>query len=79
MDCAATECRVSSIDAALGDYLVSAALVEAALEITVAFLLQAAMTLVVEPMPGTGTVTALLLWTSAYARRRTAAATAASV
>jgi len=55
-----------------------AALLEATFGIAAAFVLPPATALVVEPMLGIGTVTALLAWTMAYARRRRSAAAAAS-
>jgi hypothetical protein len=52
----------------------SAALVEATLGITTAFLMPPGIALVVEPMLGIGTIAVLLTWTTAYARRRASAA-----
>ncbi len=48
-----------------------AAIVEAALGIAAAFLLKPQLALVVEPVMGLGTVALLLIWTAAFARRRT--------
>ena len=55
-----------------------ACLGEALCGIAAAFLLPPATALVVEPMLGVGTISALLAWTFAFARRRQAAASAAS-
>jgi hypothetical protein len=53
-----------------------ALLVEAPLGIAAAFLLPPTTAMVVEPMLGVGTISALLAWTFAFARRRQAAAAA---
>jgi hypothetical protein len=47
---------------------------EAALGITAALLLPPSLALVVEPVLGIGTISGLLVWTAAFARRRSAAA-----
>jgi hypothetical protein len=49
-------------------------LVEAPLGIAAAFLLPPTTAMVIEPMLGVGTISALLAWTFAFARRRQAAA-----
>jgi hypothetical protein len=53
-------------------------LLEAAVGITVAFLLPPSTALVIEPVLGIGTIAGLLAWTVAYARRRSAAAAEAA-
>jgi hypothetical protein len=55
----------------------TACLVEAALGIATAFALPTGTALVLEPVLGVGTVTGLLAWTLAYARRRSARVSAA--
>lgn len=52
----------------------SICLLEAMLGVAAAFLLSPGAALVVEPMLGVGTVSGLLAWTVAYARRRSASA-----
>ena len=69
MDCTASGCRVSSIDALLTIVWGLAALVEATLGIAAAFLLPPRIALVVEPMLGIGTIAVLLTRTTAHARR----------
>ena len=55
-----------------------ALLVEAPLGIAAAFLLPPTTAMVIEPMLGVGTISALLAWTFAFARRRQAASPALS-
>lgn len=55
----------------------AACLVETVLGITAAFLLPPSTALIAEPVLGVGTITGLLIWTTAYARRRAAGVPAA--